>query len=114
MKSEVLAEVVLSALKERKAFDIVKINVEEKTSVADYFIIASARSSTQVKALSEHIEEAVEKQGGRAIRKEGLQDARWIVLDFGDVIVHLFNDETRLFYHLERLWGEGEKISNDF
>ncbi len=114
MKSIELAEVILSALKERKAFDIVKINVEEKTSIADYFIIASARSSTQVKALSEHIEEAVEKNGGRAIRKEGLQDARWIVLDFGDVIVHLFNDETRLFYHLERLWGEGEQISNDF
>ncbi|MBE5744381.1 MAG: ribosome silencing factor [Clostridiales bacterium] len=114
MKSLELSEVILSALKERKAFDIVRINVEEKTSVADYFIIASARSSTQVKSLSEHIEEAVEKQGGRAIRKEGVQDARWIVLDFGDVIVHLFNDETRLFYHLERLWGEGEKISNDF
>ncbi len=113
MKSQVLAEVILSALKERKAFDIVKINVEEKTSVADYFIIASARSTTQVKALSEHIEEAVEKQGGRALRKEGMQDARWIVLDFGDVIVHLFNDETRLFYHLERLWGEGERIENE-
>ena len=56
MKSEVLAEVILSALKERKAFDIVKINVEEKTTVADYFVVASARSSTQVKSLSEHIE----------------------------------------------------------
>ena len=113
MKSEVLAEVILSALKERKAFDIVKINVQEKTSVADYFIVASARSSTQVKSLSEHIEEAVEKNGGRVLRREGVQDARWIVLDFGDVIVHLFNDETRLFYHLERLWGDGEQIPND-
>ncbi len=113
MESKVLAEVILSALKERKAFDIVKINVEEKTSVADYFIVASARSSTQVKSLSEHIEEAVEKNGGNVLRREGVQDARWIVLDFGDVIVHLFNDETRLFYHLERLWGDGEKIEND-
>ena len=113
MESKVLAEVILSALKERKAFDIVKINVEEKTSVADYFIVASARSSTQVKSLSEHIEEAVEKNGGTLLRREGVQDARWIVLDFGDVIVHLFNDETRLFYHLERLWGDGEKIEND-
>ena len=113
MKSEVLAEVILSALKERKAFDIVKINVEEKTTVADYFVVASARSSTQVKSLSEHIGEAVEKNGGTLLRREGVQDARWIVLDFGDVIVHLFNDETRLFYHLERLWGEGEQIPND-
>jgi ribosome-associated protein len=113
MESKVLAEVILSALKERKAFDIVKINVEEKTTVADYFIVASARSSTQVKSLSEHVEEAVEKNGGNVLRREGVQDARWIVLDFGDVILHLFNDETRLFYHLERLWGEGEKIEND-
>lgn len=113
MESKVLAEVILSALKERKAFDIVKINVEEKTSVADYFIVASARSSTQVKSLSEHVEEAVEKNGGTLLRREGVQDARWIVLDFGDVIVHLFNDETRLFYHLERLWGDGEIIPND-
>jgi ribosome-associated protein len=113
MESKVLAEVILSALKERKAFDIVKINVEEKTTVADYFIVASARSSTQVKSLSEHVEEAVEKNGGNVLRREGVQDARWIVLDFGDVILHLFNDETRLFYHLERLWCEGEKIEND-
>jgi ribosome-associated protein len=113
MESKVLAEVILSALKERKAFDIVKINVEEKTTVADYFIVASARSSTQVKSLSEHVEEAVEKNGGNVLRREGVQDARWIVLDFGDVILHLFNDETRLFYHLERLWGEGEVIPND-
>ena len=97
MESQVLAEVILSALKERKAFDIVKIDVCEKTSIADYFIVASARSSTQVKSLSEHIEEAVEKAGGTLLRREGVQDARWIVLDFGDVIVHLFNDETRLF-----------------
>lgn len=112
MESIKLTELILSALKERKAFDIVKINVEEKTSVADYFIVASARSSTQVKSLAEHIEEKVEKEGVNVIRREGIQDARWVVLDFGDVIVHLFNDETRLFYHLERLWGEGEKIEN--
>lgn len=113
MESIKLTELILSALKERKAFDIVKINVEEKTSVADYFVVASARSSTQVKSLAEHIEERVEREGVRAIRREGVQDARWVVLDFGDVIVHLFNDETRLFYHLERLWGEGEKIENE-
>lgn len=112
MESIKLSDLILSALKERKAFDIVRINVEEKTSVTDYFIVASARSSTQVKSLAEHVEAQVEKHGVRALRKEGISDARWIVLDFGDVIVHLFNDETRLFYHLERLWGEGEKIEN--
>ena len=87
--------------------------MQDKTSVADYFIVASARSSTQVKALSEHVEEKLEKAGITVLRRDGVADARWIVLDFGDVILHLFNDETRLFYHLERLWGEGEKIENE-
>ena len=113
MKSIETANLILDALKERKAFDIVKIDVQDKTSVADYFIVASARSSTQVKALSEHVEEKLEKVGITVLRRDGVADARWIVLDFGDVILHLFNDETRLFYHLERLWGEGEKIENE-
>ena len=113
MKSIETANLILDALKERKAFDIVKIDVQDKTSVADYFIVASARSSTQVKALSEHVEEKLEKAGITVLRRDGVADARWIVLDFGDVILHLFNDETRLFYHLERLWGEGEKIENE-
>lgn len=112
MKSIETANLILDALKERKAFDIVKIDVQDKTSVTDYFIVASARSSVQVKALSEHVEEKLEKNGITVIRRDGVTDARWIILDYGDVMLHLFNDETRLFYHLERLWGEGEKIDN--
>ena len=113
MKSIETANLILDALKERKAFDIVKIDVQDKTSVTDYFIIASARSSVQVKALAEHVEEKLEKSGITVVRRDGVTDARWIVLDYGDVMLHLFNDETRLFYHLERLWGEGEKVANE-
>ena len=87
--------------------------MSDKTTVADYFIIASAKSSTQVKSLAEFIEEETEKAGYKVLRKEGLSDARWAILDFGDVMLHVFNDETRLFYNLERLWGEGEKIENE-
>ena len=112
MTSLELANIVCNALTSRKATDIVKIDVTEKTSIADYFIVASGRSTTQVKSLGEFCEEQVEKNGGKVVRKEGYGDARWIVVDFGDVILHLFNDETRLFYHLERLWGEGERIDN--
>ena len=112
MNSTELANVVVSALLDRKAYDIIKIDVKEKSPIADYFIVASARSSAGLKALAEHVEEKVEKAGLCALRKDGLQDARWIVHDYGDVILHLFNDETRLFYHIERLWGEGEKIEN--
>ncbi len=107
-----LVNVLLNALKQRKASDIVKINVTEKTSVADYFIIASARSSTQVKSLCEFCEAEAEKNGAKILRKEGIADGRWAIVDFGDVILHIFNDETRLFYHLEKLWGEGEKVEN--
>ncbi len=112
MESTKLASLLCETLSQKKAQDIVKINVAEKTTVADYFVIASARSSTQVKALSEQCEMAAEKAGAQIVRKEGLADARWAIVDFGDVILHIFNDETRLFYHLERLWGEGEKFED--
>ncbi|MBQ9781654.1 MAG: ribosome silencing factor [Clostridia bacterium] len=113
MDSLQTAQVVIDSLTKRKAYDIVKIDVKEKTSIADYFVIASARSTTQVKSLAEFCEAEAEKAGAKILRKEGLQDGRWAIIDFGDVILHIFNDETRLFYHLERLWGEGEKIENN-
>lgn len=104
MLPEQLLDVVYNALNSRKAYDVVKIDVREKSSIADYFVIASAHSSTQVKSLAEFCEDQVEKNGGKVLRKDGLEDGRWAVLDFGDVILHVFNDETRLFYHLEQLW----------
>ena len=113
MNSNDLATLLCKVLDSKKAQDVVKINVIDKTSLADYFVVASARSSTQVKALCEQCEAEAEKQGAQIIRKDGLADARWAVVDFGDVILHVFNDETRLFYHLERLWGEGEKFSTE-
>ncbi len=113
MTSIELANLICKTLSSRKAYDIVKIDVAEKTSIADYFVVASGRSSTQIKSLAEFCEQQAEKNGATIVRKEGINDARWIVIDFGDVILHLFNDETRLFYHLERLWGEGEKIEEN-
>ena len=104
MTPEKLLDVVYNALDSRTAYDLVKIDVREKSSIADYFVIASAHSSTQVKSLAEYCEDEVIKNGGKVLRKDGLEDARWAVIDFGDVILHIFNDETRLFYHLEQLW----------
>ena len=112
MESKELAEKICKYLSDKKAEDIVKIYVADKTVIADYFVIASGRSSTQVKALCENLEEFVETMGVFAKRKEGISDGRWAVLDLGDVIVHVFNDEQRLFYHLERIWGDGEKFSD--
>ncbi len=112
MTSLELANSICKFLSEKKAQDIVKIYVAEKTVVADYFVICSARSQPQVKALSEYVEEFVEKNGGQIKSVEGVSEGRWAVIDAYDVIIHVFNDEQRLFYHLERLWGEGEKFDD--
>lgn len=113
METLLTADMICKFLSEKKANDIVKIYVADKTIIADYFVIASARSSTQVKALSEYVEEFVEKNGGEVRRTEGITEGRWAVIDAGDIIVHIFNDEQRLFYHLERIWGDGEKFVDE-
>lgn len=111
MEADKLVMEICNVLNEKKAQDVIKINVTEKTSLADYFVIASGRTTTQVKSLAENLEDIIEKKHGVYIRRrEGFNDGRWAVLDYGDVVVHIFNDEQRLFYHLERLWGEGEKV----
>lgn len=113
MESQDLVNEICSVLSEKKAMDIIKINVTEKTSLADYFVIASGRSQTQVRALAENLEELMEKRHGVFVRRrEGVNEGRWAVLDYGDVIVHIFHDEQRLFYHLERLWGDGVKVES--
>jgi len=110
METKEFAQKICKYLSDKKAEDIVKIYVADKTIIADYFVIASGRSSTQVKALAENLEEFVESLGETVRRKEGMTDGRWAVIDCGDVVVHIFNDEQRLFYHLERIWGDGEKF----
>ena len=110
MESKVLAENICKILSDKKAQDIVKIYVAEKTVLADYFIIAGGRSQTQVRALSDYVDEGMSKLGVEVKRREGETEGRWAVLDFGDCIVHIFNDESRLFYHLEKLWGDESNI----
>lgn len=99
-------------LSEKKAYGIVYIDVESKTSLCDYFVICSGRSSTQVKSLAENLDEKLEKEFSLTPkRREGVREGRWAVLDYEDVIVHIFNDEERDFYHLERLWENGTNLT---
>ena len=105
-----LTQEIGNYLSSKKAEDILLIDVREKTALCDYFVIASGRNTTQVRALCENLEEHLSKQGIELRRTEGVRDGRWGVLDYGDIIVHIFNDESRLFYHLERLWTEGENV----
>lgn len=110
MESKQFTEEICKFLSSKKAEDILMIDVREKTVLCDYFVIASGRSTTQVKALCENLEEKFSQEGVEPRRTEGVRDGRWGVVDYGDVIVHIFNDESRLFYHLERLWEEGDNV----
>lgn len=109
--SKELAQAICLALSAKKAKDIATVYVREKSSLCDYFVIASGTSSTQVRAMGEYVEEQMEKHFSLSpVREEGMRDGRWSVLDYGDVIVHIMQDETRLFYHLERLWADGGNL----
>ncbi len=109
--SKQLAVSVCKALADKRGKDIVALYVREKTDLCDYFVIASGSNAPQIKAMGERVEELVERDLGVVpTRTEGVRDGRWAVVDYGDVIVHIFNDETRLFYHLERLWADGANL----
>ena len=109
--SKTLALEVCKALADKRGKDIVAMYVREKTDLCDYFVIASGSNAPQIRAMGERVEELVEKNLGLVpSRTEGVRDGRWAVIDYGDVIVHVFNDETRLFYHLERLWTDGGNL----
>lgn len=111
MKGLDFAKKVCETLDNHKAEDIVLMDVTGKTEVADFYVIASGRSMTHTRALIEHVEEEMDKLGVAPVRREGVREGRWAVLDYGDVLVHIFNDETRLFYHLEKLWGDDSNIT---
>ena len=109
--SKQLALTVCKALADKRGKDIIALYVREKTDLCDYFIIASGSNAPQIRAMGERVEEMVEKELSLVpSRTEGVRDGRWAVVDYGAVIVHIFNDETRLFYHLERLWADGANI----
>ncbi len=111
MESYELARAAAKVLSEKKAEDIVIVKVDEQTVVCSYFVIASGKSITQVKALGDNVEELLKKNYDLApVRTEGLREGRWGVLDYGDVVVHIFNEESRLFYYLERLWDSGRNV----
>lgn len=109
--SKELALAACKALADKRGKDIVTLYVREKTSLCDYFVLASGSNSSQIRAMGECVEELISREYGiDPTRTEGVRDGRWAVVDYGDVIVHIFNDDTRLFYHLERLWGDGENL----
>lgn len=101
---------IVKALDSKRAEDIRIIEIGDLTIVADYFVIANGTSSTQTKALAEEVEFKMSQLGIEPNRTEGYQGATWVVLDYGDIIVHVFYKETRDRYNLERLWSDGKDI----
>ena len=108
--SKALALLAAEACDDRKAADIVLIRVEEISSIADWFVIASGFSDVQVRAIARSVEDRIEEEGGRLpLRKEGQTEGRWVLLDYGEVIVHALTPEERSYYDLESFWGHGDK-----
>lgn len=94
----------------RKAEDIVVLDVQPLSSVADYFLICSGASDRQVKAIADAIDEQLAKSGEKPLAIEGYQEAAWILIDCADLVIHVFDDDTRRFYDLERLWGRAARV----
>jgi ribosome-associated protein len=103
---------VKQAIDDKKGRDLVILDIKTVSLIADYFIICSGNSSIQVQAIAENIEDKLDKQGTKLIRKEGVNAGKWILLDYSDVIVHVFQEEERYFYNLERLWGDAERLTD--
>lgn len=105
-----IARLSAEAADGKKAQDIHMLELGSLTSIADYFIICSGNSSTQVAAISHGIEEALAKAGRYASHMEGTGEARWILMDYGDVVVHIFEEQARAYYSLDKLWGDAPRI----
>ena len=110
-RSAELARIAIAALEEKKAVDIRVIDISEVSVLADYFIIANGSNGPQIQALSDEVSEKMERAGAALKQIEGYDTASWVLLDFGDVIVHIFNQEYRLLYDLERIWRDGKQVN---
>jgi len=110
VSSDTLSEWVVNGMLEKKAFNVVVMNLKKvKHAVADYFIVCSGSSDTQIDAISQSIEEEVHKKSKQnPWKREGQQNKEWILLDYVDVVAHIFNKDKRTFYELEELWGDAK------
>ena len=106
-----IAAIAAKALDDKKAKDVKILRTTEQTVLADYFVICNGTSSTHIKALVDAVDKALSEAGEPPVRREGLRSDIWILMDFGSVIVHVFTDEARKFYNLERLWSDSEEVS---
>lgn len=105
-----MAKLACRALDEKKGKDIKVIDIHEVSVIADYFVIASASNQNQVQAMVDNVEEMLTKVGYEPKQIEGTRNSSWILMDYGDLIIHVFDEENRLFYDLERIWRDGKVL----
>lgn len=110
MTSYEMAILLAKTLDSKKGQNIKVLKTEELTTLADYFVLCTATSNTQVKAMSDACEEQMEKHGERVHHIEGHREGTWLLMDFSAVVVHVFTDEARKFYDLERLWSDAQEV----
>lgn len=106
MTSKELAKLACDALDDKKALEIKVINIENVSTLADYFIIASGTNHNQVQAMADNVDETLGRAGYEPKQIEGYQNANWILMDYRDIVIHIFDEENRLFYDLERIWRD--------
>jgi len=107
---EKIVKIAVKALDSKKGVGLKVLKVEDLTSIADYFIIANGNSSTQIKALADEVEFKLEQEGITVGHREGYSGGKWVLLDYGPVIIHIFHPETRDFYGLEKLWADAKEV----
>jgi ribosome-associated protein len=105
-----MARAAADAASDKKASDVLLLDVREITTIADYFVICSGNNARQIQAIADAIEEALKEQGARLFNREGVADTGWLLLDFGDIIIHIFSPAEREYYRLERLWNEAKTV----
>jgi ribosome-associated protein len=108
-----MTALAVAALEDKKALDIKILDISDISTIADYFIIASGSNRNQVQAMADSVDEALGRAGHEVKNTEGYQNANWILMDFGDIIVHLFDEENRLFYDIERIWRDGKLVEKE-
>lgn len=113
MNTKETALLAVNALEDKKAEDIRIIDISEISTIADYFIIADGSNKSQIQAMADNVSESLGRAGVNLRQVEGYQNANWILMDFQDVIIHIFDRENRLFYDLERIWRDGVLIAKE-
>ncbi len=108
---EEYCKVAVAALEDRKAEDVRVIDIREVSTVADYFILATGSNQNQIQAMRDACDEALYRAGMTVRQVEGNSNSTWILMDYGDIIVHIFSREDRLFYDLERIWRDGKEVN---